>query len=374
MKIILLGTTANSVIGFRAEMIVYLINRGYDVYAFAIDYDTHTASQVRALGAKPVNYKLSRTGINPLTDLLSTIKLFYALKKINPDVVFSYFSKPSIFGTLAAHFCGTKKIFAMLEGLGYLFTERPQAPSLKVKFLKRIQVNLYKLAFNKLNGLILLNEDDRKDLIEIEKIKVKSTHILGGIGLNLDNYPFSAAPLLPVTFIFVGRMLVDKGVFEFIRAAKKVKSKHKDVRFIMLGSLDPYNPASLKKEELDNLISENIIEYPGHVDDVSSWLSKASVFVLPSYREGLPRSTQEAMAIGRAILTSDVPGCRQTVIDGANGYLVEKWSHDSLADKMFHLIDNPHKIVEMGLVSYDIARQNYDSKKVNADLLDYLDL
>ncbi|AVD62354.1 glycosyltransferase family 4 protein [Serratia sp. CY49633] len=375
MKIALIGTAANCVVGFRADLIKSLHQQGHTVYALALDYDDNTRMQVTNLGAIPVDYKFSRTGLNPLKDFLDTYTLSKQLKRLAPDLVFSYFSKPSIFGTLAAVMAGVKKRYAMLEGLGYLFTEQPQGVSRKVRLLKKIQVMLYRCIFPSLDALILLNPDDRHDLLVNCKINVKQAHVLGGIGLNLADYPFTPPPTSPVSFIFIARLLAEKGVHEYVAAAKIVKAKYPETRFYMLGAIDTQNPGSLTGKCLNNLIEDDIIIAPGHVSNVAEWIAKSSVFVLPSYyREGIPRSTQEAMAMGRAVLSTDVPGCRETVVQGVNGYLVKRWSHAELAEKMCELIENPQKITDMGLASYQLAQERFDADKVNNRLLELLEI
>lgn len=375
MKIALIGTAANCVVGFRADLIKSLHQQGHTVYALALDYDDNTRMQVTNLGAIPVDYKFSRTGLNPLKDFLDTYALSKQLKRLAPDLVFSYFSKPSIFGTLAAVMAGVKKRYAMLEGLGYLFTEQPQGVSRKVRLLKKIQVMLYRCIFPSLDALILLNPDDRHDLLVNCKINVKQAHVLGGIGLNLADYPFTPPPTSPVSFIFIARLLAEKGVHEYVAAAKIVKAKYPETRFYMLGAIDTQNPGSLTVKCLNNLIEDDIIIAPGHVSNVAEWIAKSSVFVLPSYyREGIPRSTQEAMAMGRAVLSTDVPGCRETVVQGVNGYLVKRWSHAELAEKMCELVENPQKITDMGLASYQLAQERFDADKVNNRLLELLEI
>ncbi|HGM7715691.1 TPA: glycosyltransferase family 4 protein [Serratia marcescens] len=270
---------------------------------------------------------------------------------------------------------GVKKRYAMLEGLGYLFTEQPQGVSRKVRLLKQIQIMLYHCIFPSLDALILLNPDDRHDLLVNCKINVKQAHILGGIGLNLADYPFTPPPTHPVSFIFIARLLAEKGVHEYVAAAKIVKAKYPETHFYMLGAIDTQNPGSLTAQYLKNLIEDDIIIAPGHVSNVAEWIAKSSVFVLPSYyREGIPRSTQEAMAMGRAVLSTDVPGCRETVVQGVNGYLVKRWSHTELAEKMCELIEYPQKITDMGLASYRLAQERFDAHKVNSRLLALLEI
>lgn len=372
MRIALIGTTAACVIGFRADLIKALHDLGHEVYAFALDYNASSRAAVEALGAVAVDYDFSRTGLNPLNDIVNTFKLSKDIRIIAPDMVFSYFSKPVIFGTLAAAMAGVKRRVGMLEGLGYVFTDQPGGERLKTKLLRVAQVLLYRISFPFLERIIFLNPDDPVDLLASSGIEVKAVSVLGGIGLDLNSYPYSEPEVSPVSFIFVGRLLAEKGVNEYIAAARMVKSKYPSVKFVMLGGFDEGNPGGLSALDLEKLIDEEIVIHPGHVHDVREWLAGSSVFVLPSYREGLPRSTQEAMAIGRPIITSDVPGCRETVIDGENGFLVPAWSVDKLAEKMIFFIEHPERIVPMGLVSFNLARERFDAEKVNQKLIGYL--
>ncbi|AKX54028.1 glycosyltransferase family 4 protein [Thiopseudomonas alkaliphila] len=357
---------------FRKELILTLASQGHKIYCFAIDYTDNTREQVESLGGIPVDYSLNRTGLNPIRDIYDTWALSRKLKKIQPGLMLSFFSKPVIYGSLAAKLAGVPKRIGMLEGLGFTFTEQPFPLPFKVKLIRWIQVQLYRLSIPLLDKIIFLNADDPKDLLRTYSIKAKKVEILGGIGLDLFDYKF----LLPDTkkhrFIFIGRLLSEKGINEFVAAAKIVKAKHSTVEFVVLGGLDKGNPGGLTENELDSLISENLIIYPGYVDDVSSWIASSSVFVLPSYREGVPRSTQEAMAIGRAVITTDVPGCRETVEDGVNGFLVPKWDVPALAGAMNKFIENPSLISEMGKESYRIAQEKFDVNIVNKRLISML--
>lgn len=376
MKIVIIGTVASSFYGFRSELLKALRAKQHTVYAFTSEYSKEQLSLIQCLGAIPVTYKLSRGGINPLTDIKVTYELSKKIKEIAPDVVFSYFSKPVIFGTLAAKLAKVPKVIGMLEGLGYTFTDQPEGLSKKTQLIKSVQVLLYKVALPKLDKLIFLNPDDPKDLLERYSIKVKQVKVLGGIGLNLNEYPYQPIDSIkqPIKFLFIGRLLKEKGIHEFIASVRQVKQRYPDAQFTVLGEIDSSNPGSLQQSELDRLISLNIINHPGQVDNVQQWIADSHVFVLPSYREGVPRSTQEAMAIGRAVITTDVPGCRETVIDGVNGFLVEKWNPQALAEKMIYFIENPDQIKIMGDESYKIAQEKFDADKVNKRLINILGL
>ena len=373
MKVALIGTVVNSLLGFRSSLIKDFVEKGCVVYAFAIDYSDDSRKKIIELGAIPVEYKLSRTGLNPICDLIALYRLASILKNLKPDLVFSYFLKPVIYGTLAAKIAGVSNRIGMLEGLGYVFTEGPNGVSWSVRFLRIIQVLMFKFSFPFLNKLIFLNPDDKVDLLDKYSINVKSVEILGGIGVDLSYYSYSSVDVSSISFLFIARLLAEKGVNEFVGAAKIVKKLYPSVEFVLLGGLDPANPGSLSKEELDALISNGIVTYPGYVDDVRFWIKKSSVFVLPSYyREGVPRSTQEAMAIGRAIITTDMPGCRETVVNGENGFLIQPHSNTELADAMIYYINNPHEISRMGDKSAVMANNKYDSRVVNSRLLHML--
>lgn len=373
-SIVIIGTVASSFYRFRKDLILSLLAKGHQVYAFTSEYRADDLKKIEQLGAIPVTYTLNRGGLNPLADMIATYQLSKKIKAINPDLVFSYFSKPVIFGTLAAKLAKAPRIIGMLEGLGYTFTDQPEGLSKKTQLIKRIQIFLYKIALPQLDQLVFLNPDDPKDLLEKYAIKVKNVEVLGGIGLNLKDYPFQALDNIhsPIKFLFIGRLLKEKGIHEFVQAAKLVKKIYTDVQFTVLGAIDHHNLGALKQSELDLLIESKIIHYPGYVNNVKDWIADSHVFVLPSYREGVPRSTQEAMAIGRAVITTDVPGCRETVIDGVNGFLVPKWDPEALAEKMIYFIEHPEQTRIMGNESHNIAIEKFDADKVNQRLLKIL--
>ncbi|MFL0427312.1 glycosyltransferase family 4 protein [Moraxella sp. 179-F 1C4 NHS] len=374
MKIIIIGTVASSLYTFRKDLILSLIDRGCKVYAFTSDSDEKELTKISLLGAIPVFYKLSRGGLDPYEDLSNTLSLYRKIKKIQPDVVFSYFIKPVIYGTLAAKLAKVPKKIAMIEGLGFAFTEQPEGYSKKAKIVQRVQVALFKLALPFADNIIFLNPDDVKDLLYAHSIPVQHYEVLGGIGLKLADYPHQPVNLKnhETNFLFIGRLLKEKGIFDFIEAAKIVKQQYPKAKFTVLGNIDADNPGALHSEQVQELVATGVIDYPGQVTNVVDWIADSHVFVLPSYREGVPRSTQEAMAVGRAVITTDVPGCRETVVDGVNGFLVPKWNPQALAEKMIYFIENPEQIQVMGELSYKIAQEKFDARKVNERLLKIL--
>jgi len=374
LKISILSTAIKDTLIFRRELILKLAAEGYEVFVFCVDYTEQTRLKVEELGGIPVDYALSRAGLNPIADLAAVWQLKKIFNKIKPEIVLSCFVKPSIYGSIAARMAGVPNRIAMLEGLGFVFTDLPGGLSFKQRVLRKIQVFLYWLALPSISTIVFLNPDDPIDLLKRNKLKAKRVEVLGGIGLDLSRFPYSNPPTSYVRFIFIARLLAEKGIFEYIEAAKRVKADYPNSEFVVLGGIDQANPGGLKQADLQKLLDTGVIVYPGYVNNVQEWLADSSVFVLPSYREGLPRSTQEAMAIGRALITTDVPGCRETVVDGVNGFLVPKWDVDALVDKMTYFIKHPETVELMGLESHKLAVKNFDADKINTKLMKIMGL
>lgn len=377
-KIFLIGTTASNLFLFRKDFILSCIQNDHKVFALVSEYDEYWLDKIKGLGAVVITYTLSRGGLNPFSDLKSMLELKSYMNEYKPDIVFSFFTKPVIYGSLAAKLAKASNVVGMIEGLGSPFTVHPSGQSLKMKLVRFIQVSLYRIVFPFLNKIIFLNKDDPIDLIEKNKIyhKNNSIEVLGPIGLNLEDYPYKKwDESEEVSFIFIARLLAEKGIYEYLKAAKIVKSKYPKAKFTIIGGLDKENPYGLSEQELENVISAGVIDYPGFVNNVAEIIQASSIFVLPSYyREGVPRSTQEAMAIGRPVITTDVPGCRDTVIDGVNGFLIPKWDVNALANKMIYFIEHPAQINIMGQESYKMAQEKFDAEKVNIKLLKIMDI
>ncbi|VYS95797.1 glycosyltransferase [Campylobacter ureolyticus] len=372
MKIFIIGNVASMMINFRKELITKL-SKNHEVFCLVSDYTKKDKDIIDSFGAIPLDYSLNSKGLNPFKDIIATIELYKIIKKHNPDIVFSFFVKPVIFSSIAAKFAKTKRVVGMIEGLGNAFTINPKGSGLKTKIIKFIQILLYKISLPLLDNLIFLQNDDKKDLVDKYKIKVKNIDLLGGIGVDLDKFSYSTPKIKPVKFIFIARLLAQKGIFEYLEAAKTIKEKYKEnVEFIVLGSFDEKNPFSLSKKVLDDYIKSGIITYPGFVNNPNEWIKNSSVFVLPSHREGVPRSTQEAMAIGRAIITTNSVGCKETVVDGVNGYLVPICDVKALINKMELFINNPNLIDKMGKESRKIAEQKYNVADVNKRLISFI--
>ena len=363
---------APSLLGFRGPLIKQLVKQGMHVQALAPDFNSQTRSAVAALGAEPIDIPMSRTGMNPFVEALNTWRLGRLLKKMQPDITLGYTIKPVIFGSIAAKLAGVPRRFAMVEGLGYVFTPGAEGFSFKRRILKRLVLWLYRIGMAQADKVIFLNPDDPAELVAERVLPPEECFLLGGIGVDLAQWSFQPPVLAPVTFMLVARLLREKGVEDYAAAARLVKQQHPQAHFILLGGLDE-NPGSITQAEVQTWVDEGVLEWPGH-SAVPPWLAQTSVFVLPSYREGVPASTQEAMAMGRAIITTDVPGCRETVVDGDNGFLVPVRDPQALAQAMLRFINQPELIARMGVRSRQMAEEKFDVHKVNARLLQEMGL
>ena len=377
-RVVLIGNTASMMLNFRSDLIKEFLLNNWTVYAFVCDFNEEQLKKLEGLGTHPITYKMNRAGLNPFSDFRTIYELKSKINQIKPDIVFSYFTKPVIYGSIAAKLAHVPKITGMIEGLGSPFTEHKNGQTIKIKIIKFVQISLYRIVFPFLDKIIFLNKDDPVDLIEKNKIyhTPNAVNVLCPIGLSLCDYPYKPwNDSQNISFIFVARLLAEKGIYEYLEAAKIVKLMYPKTIFKVIGGLDLENPYGLSQSELDKLIASKLIEYPGYVNNVSEHVAESAVFVLPSYyREGVPRSTQEAMAIGRPVITTDVPGCRDTVIDGVNGFLIPKWDVNALVEKMCFFIENPDQINIMGKESYKIACEKFDVHKVNKKLFEIMEI
>ena len=341
---------------------------GWRVLALAPDYDDALRARVRALGAEAIDYTMSRTGMHPGRDLIDAMALARQLRLLRVNAVFAYFIKPVIYGTLAAALARVPRRYALIAGLGYVFTPDGDRMPLRRRMLRASVALLYRLALRFADTVFFQNQDDLDQFAESGLVDPKKAIRLNGTGVDLER--LHPAPLLiePVTFLLIARLLREKGIAEFVAGARELKRDHPQARFILLGGLDP-NPGGLSLATVESWRNEGVIEWPGHVDDVLPWLREGSVFVLPSYREGAPRSTQEAMALGRPIVTTDAVGCRETVVDGENGFLVKVRDVATLAAAMRRFLEDPSLIEPMGRASRRLAEERFDVRRINKVML-----
>jgi glycosyltransferase involved in cell wall biosynthesis len=324
------------------------------------------------MGVRFVQVPLDRTGLDPWRDLKSIVALRRTMAELRPDVLLAYTMKPMVYGAIAARLAGVGRVFTMVEGLGYAFADGDER---RRRVLRLIQSQLYRLAFGLSTASFVLNPDDRDYLRERRLASPRHELVLlDGIGVQLDHYAPSPVPEGPPHYLFIGRLIQDKGVASFAAAARAVKRRHPDARFTVLGGFDTA-PGAIEPETMRGWQDEGILEHAGTTDDVRPFIRAATVFVLPStYREGVPRSTLEAMAMGRAIVTTDAPGCRETVRHGENGLLVPKHDGEALAAALCRFADEPDLARTMGAASRRYAEERFDDRVVNRAIIEAMRL
>lgn len=371
--IVLVSSAAMSLWLFRAQFIRKLAGRGIRVIALAPDYDPAGRERVRGFGAEPVDYSLERAGLSPWRDLRDFVRLARLMRRLSPDAVIAYFIKPVIYGSLAARLARVPRRFGMVAGLGYVYTESGQRESWKRKALRLLASSLYRLALSLCDRVFFLNRDDREAFLGAGLVGEDKVVLLPSEGIDLDR--FSPAPPVtsPIRFLLVARLLREKGLAEYAEAARIVRARYPEVEFHLVGGPDP-NPGAVDLQLVESWVREGVIEWKGEMADVRPAIATSSVYVLPSYREGKPISTQEAMAMARPVITTDVPGCRDTVEDGVNGFLVPVRDSRALAEAMIRFVEEPGLISVMGLESRRIAERDFDVTTINETIVAALDL
>ncbi|NRD69959.1 glycosyltransferase family 4 protein [Psychrobacter okhotskensis] len=369
MKFLILASLAGSLTGFRKPLIQALVSQGLEVHATAPELldNKKIISELSAMGVTCHDAPLSRTGMNPVSDLKTLFALHRLMKKIKPDYFLGYTIKPVIYGNLAATLAGVPYRFALITGLGYTFID---GQSLKRKLASKLAHVLYKAALSKTHKVFFQNPDDEALFRQLGLLPINiPSVVVNGSGVPVHEYPNTpVSNYEQPTFLLIARLLGDKGVHEYAAAAQIVKRQYPQVEFGLVGRTD-MNPNSISQNELDSWVNNNVLVAYGQQSDVKPFIAACSVYVLPSYREGTPRTVLEAMSMGRAIITTDAPGCRETVIDGDNGFLIAVKDSDALAEAMLKFIKQPELIVRMGKRSREMAEQKYDVHKVNHHML-----
>lgn len=356
----------------RRRLCASLQEKGYNITVSG--YTKVSGELLKKYKTRYTYIPLSRAGITPVQDIKVLMAYYKKIKEEQYDIVHSYTAKPNIYGSIAAKFAGVKKIYPTVNGLGYAFTD-VNTGRLKASIVRFMISLLYKLGFSCATKVFFQNKDDAGELVKRKIVDRKKCVVISGSGIELDAYPYRECHVTQMVFLIATRLLVAKGVREFCEAARIVKNKYPDAVFWLAGALDD-NPDSISREELDSYVREGVIEYLGMVEDMPALLEKCSVFVLPSfYREGIPHVILEAMSVGRAVITTNSSGCKETVrgVDstgkGSNGFLIPPKNSKILAEKMIWMVSNPDKVKKMGVESRKYAEMRFDVELVNKKIL-----
>lgn len=367
LHVLVLASHAPSLVNFRGPLIAEMVRRGWRVTAAAPDFDGGTHAALVALGAHPVDVPMARTGMNPLADLAYRKSLIALFRRERPDVLLAYTIKPVIWGISAAEVAKVPRKIALITGLGYAFTP-PQRPNIKFGLASLAARVLYRWSLPRADFVLFQNQDDCQLFKKLGYTpQCEKVGVTAGSGIDLTRF-IPSDPPKQVSFLMLARLLKAKGVAEYAAAASRLKVRYPHVEFKIAGSFDS-GLDGVKRADMDQWVKQGLT-YLGLLTDVRKAIEDAAVYVLPSYyREGTPRSILEALAIGRAVITTDAPGCRETVDDGVNGFLVPPRDSIALEAAMERFISEPSLIEPMGRASLNLANKKYDVRSVNAQII-----
>lgn len=368
--VVLVGSTAFSLINFRGELLKGLVRRGHKVGAVAPCASKDIKARLKSMGVSYFDVPLQRRGLNPFGDLVYLWRLFRLFRSISPDLVLSYTIKPVIFVSLAAWFAGVPYITSMITGLGYTFSGHTRLS----RALCALAVCLYKISLRHNRVVFFQNHDDLKNFTNRNLLpgNVRSV-VIPGSGVDVEH--FAPAPYPDqIGFLMIARLVREKGVFEYLEAAKLLNVDYPSVRFRLAG-FPGKGISYLSEEDLAEVNNAGIVEYLGRLKDVRHSIADCSVYVLPTHGgEGIPRTVLEAMAMGRAVITTDTAGCREAVVDGKSGLLVAPRNVPALVAAMKRLLDGQREREEMGAAGRKRAVEIYDVCKVNNMIFENLGL
>jgi len=356
MKIAIVLNTSWNIYNFRLGLVQALLNEGHEVIAIA-PWDEYTQKLIM-LGCQYENVKMDYLGVNPIKDISLIYKLYKIYKRQKPDVILQYTIKPNIYGSFAASILKIP-VINNISGLGTVL--------LNTNIISKSAIAMYKLAFRYPSLVFFQNNDDKEFFIKSNIIKKTKTDVLPGSGIDINRFTpgEKTNKESPFTFLLISRLLHDKGILEYIDAIKLLKLKGIDARFQLLGQVDTKHPRGISKELVEQWIEQGVVDYLGTVDDVRPFINNSDCVVLPSYREGTPRSLLEAASSGKPIITTDVAGCNNVVEHGVNGFLCESKNAQDLADKMEKMItQDKDSLKNMSEASRRIAETRFNEKIV----------
>lgn len=356
-KVVIAINSAWNILNFRSGLIQALVRNGYEVVAVA-PMDKY-ADRLADLGCRFEALPMDNHGTHPGRDFLLLLRYYFLLRRERASVYLGYTVKPNVYGSLAAHALGIP-VINNISGLGAVF--------IKESLLTRIVRSLYRLALSRSACVFFQNGDDHRMFVDGRLVRSGITDLLPGSGVDLLQFRKEPMPYREeggLRFLLVARMLWDKGVGEYVEAARLVKRRYPSARFCLLGFLDVKNPAAISRSQIDEWVADGLVEYLGISDNVAAEISESDCVVLPSYREGTSRTLLEALAVGRPIITTNVTGCREVVEDGVNGYLCLLRDPEDLAEKMEKMISlTPVERAEMGREGREKAEREFDEKIV----------
>ena len=364
-KLLFLDNSADFFLSHRSAVAVAAREAGYEVHVATPD--SKSVQRIQELGFQYHLINMDRSGQNPLREILTLVDLFLLFRRTSPDIVHLVTIKPVLYGGLIARFLQVRCVVAAVSGLGTVFTANSFLARLRKGFISF----LYRHAFRQ-NRLFVIfqNPDDRQLLLDSGALVFEQSRLIRGSGVDLESYRYlPESDGVPVV-VMAARLLRDKGVYEFLDAARILRSRNVKVRFKLIGAPDLENPSSVKPEHIERWKEEGIVELLGFSDQVAQHYADGHIVCLPSYREGLPRGLIEAAACGRPVVTTDVPGCRDAIIPGQTGLLVPVMNAAALADAIQSLVESPALRQKMGVAGRAFAESEFSIQNVISQHLD----
>lgn len=331
--------------------------QGYDVSVATMDGEAVDA--IKGHGLTHYVLPMSRSGMNPLAEFKTLYAIYRLFKIVEPDIVHLVTIKPVLYGGIAARLAGVKGVVSAISGLGFIFTREHKG----IDWVRLVTQQLYRYALGHRNSRVIFqNSNDREILGSIGAVRDEQVVMIRGSGVNLEQYAAQSEPPLPITIIFVARLLKDKGLLEYVDAAGMSQRDGKPYRWLVVGNPDPGNPASVTEDEARSWGDR--VQWLGERNDIAALYADSHIVVLPSYREGLPKSLVEAAACGRAVITTDVPGCRDAIEAGLTGVLVPVRDARAIYDAVCELAEDTEKRQAMGHAGRALAQDAFDIRKV----------
>ncbi len=360
-KVLMICNTSQNIYTFRLPLIKKFQQEGYEVST--ITFDNEYEESLKNEGIKLYYTNDKNRSLNPLKILSLKNRYYKIIKEVQPDIVFTFQLKPNSFGVPAAKKAGVKNIYSMVEGAGDAFINK----GLKWELIKFVVKFFYKGAFKKAQKVFFLNNDDKDEFEKLKLVKPEQSVVVHGIGVDLEKFAFKKVNTKSNKFIMIARMLKTKGVFEYCKCAKLVKKSHPEAEFLYLGG-----EGSITVEDVKEYIDNGSINYLGTTKDVRPYIEESLMLILPSYREGVPMTIMEAEAIGRGIIASNRIGCKDTVNEGVNGYLVEQQDVELMAKRCIQVLEDKNLAVELGKNARKFAEANFDQKVINRQIFEII--
>ena len=368
-KFLIISNYAYSLINVRSHLLLRIKDKGIHVGALAPACTENLQNRINKIVDRYIRLRINRSSMNPLSEMVTLFNIILAIFEYKPKNILAVTIKPIVWSGVASNFFNLR-FTALITGLGYAFHDSGNMRSV----LKYITIYLYRLSLKNAHSVIFQNADNMNKFIDLNIVKPQVCCLVEGSGVDLNHFEFSKLPKTKeIIFLCIARLMSEKGVREYAAAAKHISKTKENIKFVLLGSV--YNgPDAIDLKEVGSWISDGFITHIDHTTDVRPYIRSSHVFVLPSYHEGIPRSTLEAMSMGRPIITTDAVGCKETVIDGVNGKLIPVKSTNMLIDSMIWCTENRDKLDLMGIESRRIARERFDIELINEQMIKAINL